>query len=104
LSVFGSILTTALMPGTSVQIDPAPVDSQFGPESDAAPTGMTSTTFIVFGSTLATDVTGLPSWSPTQTNPSATATPIGPDPTEARLRVAVAVLVVGSIRVRLLPG
>ena len=65
---------------------------------------MTSTIAIVSGSTLATEVTGEPSWFATQTNPWATVTPIGPEPADARLTVFVAAFVVASIRVRLLPG
>ena len=104
LSVFGSMRTTAFRLGTSVQTEPAPNASPLGPESEPLPTGMTPTITIVDGSTLATDVTGEPSWFATQTNPSATVTPTGPEPADARLTVFVAVFVVASIRVRLFPG
>src|ERR1051326_6354701 len=69
-SVVGSMRTTALMFGTSVQIGPAAAASQFGPANDWTPIGMTSTTFIVAGSILASEPVGLPWWLATQTEPS----------------------------------
>lgn len=46
------------MLGTSVQIEPAPAATQFGPANDWLPTGMTSTTLMVAGSIFATEPVG----------------------------------------------
>ena len=96
--------TTLLMLATSVQMEPAPLATHCGPASDWLPTGMTSMIFIVRGSTLTIDVTGVPSCSPTHTSPSAATTPTAPLPADASEIVFVAWFVAGSMRVRLLPG
>src|SRR6185312_6112899 len=77
----GSMRTTTLGgPLTSVQSDPALERIHTGPESDRPPTRMTSTTLIVAGSILETEVVGSPSWLATQTKPWKTVTPMGPAP------------------------
>src|SRR6476659_1604768 len=86
----GSMRTTTFgEPLTSVQIDPALERIHTGPESDPLPTGMTSTTRIVAGSILETEVVGTPSWLATQTKPWNTVTPMGPAPPGARVTVRI---------------
>src|SRR6476620_4940680 len=96
-TTFGRLLTL-------VQIEPAPETIHPGPAKSSAPTGMTSTTRIVAGSILETDVVGSPLWFATQMKPRKTVTPTGPAPPGARLIVRVTRSLHGSIRVRLLPG
>ncbi len=67
-SVRGSMRTTSFgVVSTSVQMEPAAERIHTGPAKSCGPTGMTSTTRIVTGSILATEVVGSPSWSATQT-------------------------------------
>src|SRR6478752_4990871 len=104
-SVCGSMRTTTFEGSlTLVQIDPALAAIHTGPESDWPLTGITSTTLIVAGSILETEVVGSPSWLATQTKPAKTVTPMGPAPLGARVIVRVTRLYTGSIRLRVLPG
>src|SRR5437899_4272893 len=102
VSVMGSMRTMALILVTPTQSEPAPTAIHWGPESEADPRWMRSTTFICAGSIFATEPVGLPLWFATQTYPSKTATPTGPLPPGST--VPTTRLVTGSIRVSLTPG
>src|SRR5256712_5138347 len=102
VSVMGSMRTTALILTTPTHSEPAPTAIHWGPESEADPRWMRSTTFIFAGSIFATEPVGLPLWFATQTYPSKTAIPTGPLPPGST--VPTTRLVTGSIRVTLTPS